>query len=487
MPGATEWAGNCSECNGRNYFGRKDWNDFGPRVGFAWQSVRGFVLRGAYGIMYEADAFNGLFGVVPAGLGGAYGGTYNLAANPTEPWRGIFNWDNGFPTDRYTAATMNPSFANTNTPYAVDPNYGTSPYVQAWNLNIQRELPGKILLERPATSGEKRRECARDAWRSSIRCRHPRSRSTDATSRIRCATPLKRPLTACHIRTPGFNGTVASALRPIPQVRGNATISMYGSPLGFSTYHAFQAIVNRQFASGLTVYANYSWSKNLTNIESSDPGGNSGRPLDAYNLKLEKAVADYDVPHMFKGYFDYTLPFGKGKAMFSNAPRVVNTIIGGWSVSAILNYFSGTPFGFGGSFPLTNGWNGATNRANVAAGNLRAEGFNPANFELSTLGSPNNTYLDRTKFSDPAPLTLGASAFRYSQVRGFGTINEDVGLQKKIQITERVRFQLRAEFLNVFNRHKISTINTGITSPLFGQATNISGNRSIQLGTRVDF
>jgi hypothetical protein len=486
LRGAYEWAGNCSECNGQRYFGRKDKNDFGPRFGFAWQPRTGWVVRGAYGIMYEGDAFNGLFGVVPAGLGGAYGGTYNLASHPTEPWRGIFNWDDGFPTNRYTPPMMNPSFANVNSPNAVDPNYGSSPYVQAWNLNIQRELPWNVVVDAGyiGRKGTGLRE-GRLAMANQVPAWALEKYGSDLNNPVRNAADAATYGIAYPY--PGFNGTVASALREFPQVRGNATIGVYGSPLGFSSYHSFQVVANRQTRRGLTIYANYTWSKNMTNIESSDPGGNGGRPLDTFNLKLEKSISDYDIPHMFKGYFDYALPIGSGKALLANAPRLVNTIVGGWSVSAILNYYSGTPMGFGGSFPLVTGWNGATNRANIAPGQLKADGFDPANFELSTLASPANTYLDKSKFSDPAPLTLGTAAFRYTQVRSFGTINEDVGLQKKHQLAEGVKFTLRAELLNVLNRHKISAINTSVTSPLFGQATNVTGNRSIQVGMRLDF
>jgi hypothetical protein len=101
--------------------------------------------------------------------------------------------------------------------------------------------------------------------------------------------------------------------------------------------------------------------------------------------------------------------------------------------------------------------------------------------------SPNNTLLNKSLFSDPAPLTLGTSAFRYTQTRNFARRSEDFGIQKNTKITEKVRFQLRAEFLNGFNRGTLGGIQTSVTNPQFGQVTSISGNRSIQLGTRLDF
>src|SRR5260370_8874468 len=108
---------------------------------------------------------------------------------------------------------------------------------------------------------------------------------------------------------------------------------------------------------------------------------NSGRPLDYYNLKLEKSVSANDVPHMFKAFADYQLPFGKGKAFLSGG-RLSNAVFGGWSVSTVLNYFSGTPLGFGGSGALSGGWNGAGNRANIAAAQFVPSRIDHTAFQL---------------------------------------------------------------------------------------------------------
>ena len=105
------------------------------------------MLRGAYGIYYEADTFNGLVGVIPGGGAGAYSGTYNLQADPITPWRGIFNWDNGFPTDRRTAPQYDVSFGDKNATFGTDPDYGRKAYVQAWNINLQRQLISRFVLD----------------------------------------------------------------------------------------------------------------------------------------------------------------------------------------------------------------------------------------------------------------------------------------------------------------------------------------------------
>ncbi|MDO8942166.1 MAG: hypothetical protein Q7U75_03235, partial [Desulfobacterales bacterium] len=166
---------------------------------------------------------------------------------------------------------------------------------------------------------------------------------------------------------------------------------------------------------------------------------------------------------------------------------LVNGLIGGWQISGIVNYFSGTPIGFGGATsPLPNGWNGGQ-RPNVAAGELKASTWDPSKFNFATITAPENTYLNKSLFSDPASLTLGTSAMRYTIIRGFGTVNEDIGILKNIRFNEHTRAQIRAEMLNIFNRHIFGGIQTSVTSPQFGQVTSVSGNRSIQLGARFEF
>ena len=424
---------------GRRYFGTRSYNDFGPRFGLAWQASDKWVVRAAYGLFYEGDN-NNSYGATNGATAFPWAGSYLLSADPVNPWAGIFNWDNGFPTNAYVPPSFNPSYANLGgSPSYVDPNYGVVGYTQQWNVNIQRRLPGKFLLDTGYVgnkgSGLKNTTLSRVnqlPW--SIVQQYGRTLTNAVTNEAQAAANgIKYPY-------PGYRGTVAGALRDYPQIQGVNTLSAYAAPLGFSTYHSLQITLDRQFSNGVSMYANYVWSKTLGNIESSFEGENSGS-IDYYNLKLEKTPATYDTPHMFKAYVQYDLPFGKGKAFGSDANKWVNGLIGGWQISAIFNYFSGTPIGFGGATaPLPNGWNGGQ-RPNVAAGELKASTWNPDNFNFATITDPANTYLNKSLFSDPASLTLGTSAMRYSIIRGFGTVNEDFGLLKNIRFNERMRAQ----------------------------------------------
>ena len=486
LPGAYAFAGDCQACTGKRYFGTRSLRDFGPRIGFAWRPINKWTVRGAYGILYDADSFNG-YNPTPLGkaTSTAWGGTYSLGSNPLQAWAGIFHWDNGIPSNVYSPAGLDPSWGNKNRPGMIHPGYGRTPYVQQWNFHIQRELPRRLVLEvgYVGTKATGLRVGELDRL-NQLPVEVLERYGTRLGAIIRSAEQAQAAGVAYPY--PGFSGTVSAALRQYPQVYSNLTVNVYGAPLGFSTYNALQLSLNRKFGKGLTLNANYTWSKTLANLDSSLIGANSG-PLDTYNLKLEKAPATYDRPHVVKAYVNYELPAGRGRKALAGAPRLVDALLGGWSFAAILNYLSGAPLGFSAPSPLSSGWNGALNRANVAAGPLGNPDFDKNRFELSTARSPNNTYLNKALFSTPAPLTLGTSAPRYAQIRGFGAANEDLTLHKAFRIAEGVRLQLRGELLNAFNRHQLGGITTSINSVNFGQVTTVSGNRQVQMGARLEF
>ena len=103
--GAYDFAGSCSTCTGQRYFGKRSYKDLGPRFGLAWQRHAKWTVRAAYGIFFEGDMFNN-YGAVPGAAAFPWPGTYILSADPVNPWEGIFNWDNGFPTDRLSCGVL---------------------------------------------------------------------------------------------------------------------------------------------------------------------------------------------------------------------------------------------------------------------------------------------------------------------------------------------------------------------------------------------
>jgi len=487
LKGAYAFAGDCSGCIGSSYFSPKDWNNFAPRLGLAWRVLPKTTIRAAYAIFFQGPGDHG------SSLGTksrfAWTPTYAYGADPVNPWAGRHNIDDGIPMNEiYQAPEMNPSWHIKNSAGLFDANEGNMPYIQRWNFNIQREITPNFLLD-IGYLGVKGTGLYGGALSrvnqlpASVLQQYGKALTNPVTNEAQAAA------NGVPYPFPGYRGTVAGALREYPQVRGTGTITNVGNHLGFSSTHSFQVVLDKRFSKGFNAYISYTWQKTLANKGAArdfDGAVDKNYPLDYYNLALEKTVMSYDVPHMFKVYGSYELPFGRGRTFLTGAPRPVNAILGGWSVSAVLNYMSGTPLTFtGASHPP--GWNGATNRLNIAAGEIVNSGYSKGNFNFADVGASSNTYLNKDMFSDPDPYTLGTAAHYYTQARGFGTISEDIGLQKNFKYGEKYRFQIRAEFLNLFNRHYLGGIVGDFRSDLFGQVTNVSGNRSVQLGVRVDF
>jgi hypothetical protein len=328
---------------------------------------------------------------------------------------------------------------------------------------------------------------------------------------------LQQPITAQGAGTPcagqsvvpvpyaGFTGSVSQALRPFPQY-GTVTVdsATMDDPFGDYTYHALQAQVTKRVSAGLTVLANYSWSKNITNADSEYPteaawegNGNSGA-LNTYNLKVEKALSQDDIPQRVVLAWTYELPFGKGKK-FANQGGVVNVLVGGWKIAAVQKYQSGTPLAVSspgwtsGIFAGDEGATGSGSRPNIIPGvsvhAVNSSGkfvygkslrFNPAAFAPA----PDFTFGD-------APKALG--------VRELFNSGEDFNVNKAIPMfTERVHTDFRVEFFDVFNRHRFTGFNTSITctptptnncsSSGEGQGTGLAyGPRNIQGSLRVAF
>jgi hypothetical protein len=479
LKGAYSYTGDCSVCNHANSFGRSSGAMFGPRIGFAYRVTPKTVVRSAYGIFYEGTNFNGS---LPSSATAQAYGTWNLSQNAANPWQGLFNWDNGFPQGFYTPPGLDPSYPDRATPFLY--GYGPSPYIQQWNFSVQRDLGKGVVFEAVYIGNKGTRLHAGELAR--INQLQPVDLSLygrTLNSSVQSATDAAKYGIAYPFA--GFKGTVASALRPYPQVVGNSTINAYGSPLGFSTYEGVQLIARKEFGNGLYFNFNYVREKSLGNVFSSTPGDNSA-PLDYYNLKLQKAVTNWDYPWTVKATVSYDLPVGRTRKYFSNMNRLADLAFGGWTVTAILNYLPGLPLTFTSSNPLVNGWNGGPNRPNAAPGPMTVN-VDQSSFNLLAPASSTNRYLNKAVFSDPGPLQLGNSALHYTQARGFASPNEDLSLLKNVFATERVRIQLRAEALNAFNRTILGGIITDTTNPLFGQVTSTSGNRQLQLGMRLEF
>src|SRR5260221_3040922 len=147
-----------------------------------------------------------------------------------------------------------------------------------------------------------------------------------------------------------FTGNINQLLRPFPQYGqfNQEDNSFTPDRSGNSTYHAMQVGLEKRFAQGLSFLVSYTVSKNITDADSAGPGvsgfigTNSFIGQNSYNRRAEKAVSQLDTPQSLVASFFYELPLGRGKR-FLNEGGVVDRLAGGWYVSAIGSYHSGTP------------------------------------------------------------------------------------------------------------------------------------------------
>jgi hypothetical protein len=272
---------------------------------------------------------------------------------------------------------------------------------------------------------------------------------------------------------------------------------------GFYNYHSLQAEVRRRFSQGLYFQANYTFSKNLTNAIGTSQ--TLVEPfLDNNNKALDKSRADYDVTHVFNVNSIYELPFGRGKTFFSGANGIVDRIIGGWQVSAIAAWTSGSPL----TFVDTRGTLNRTARSARQTVNTSLTSAQVRDL-IGFFETPAGIYFINPSVIDPAtgrgangfgsPAFSGQAFFNTNPgqtgnmaravVDGPSYFNLDASIIKNIRIREGMRFQIRAEAFNALNN--VNFFPAGqildIGSASFGRLTQSTGARVVQFAGRFEF
>ena len=211
-------------------------------------------------------------------------GTWALEPNPRQPWAGIFNWDDGPPASLFRPATYDLSWGDRNRPGMFDPDYGRTAYVQNWNFNLQRQLPGGISA-RPRLY---RQQVHRLAHRRAGAGEPASGRGPGAirTQSVQPGTQCAKtqPPTASRIRIRGSPAAWPAPFANTRRFRASRPWPPTAPSLGFSTYHSLNVILNRELANGLTLYSNWVYSKAIGNVRSLNAGDNPNRPIDYYNL-----------------------------------------------------------------------------------------------------------------------------------------------------------------------------------------------------------
>ncbi|MDQ6663716.1 MAG: TonB-dependent receptor, partial [Acidobacteriota bacterium] len=423
-----------------------DRKDFAPRFGFAYLLDKNTVIRGGYGIFFApitGGGFNGsavpvsgfqsssamvttIDGITPA----------NYQANP---------FPDGFVRAPGSSAGLATLIGQSVTGMDRDRH---TPYAEQWNLDVQRTLPGNLLLD--------------VAYAGSRGLRLFGSLNYDQLPNQYLALgdglrqPVPNPFFGKVASGPLSTPTVqlSQLLRPYPQFTG---VTAGNASYGASTYHALQAKLERRFSKGFSVLVSYTFSKLLDDVSPTTtgyPGESfaSGAYQDTTNRAKERAPASFDTPHYLALNSVWEIPVGPGHQILTRG--VASQILGGWQLNGIATFQSGVPLQLGVASNTLNNYGGAQ-RPNWTGKDPTLSG--PISQRL-------NHYFDTSQFSLPLPYTYGNVARLLSVLRAPGLANLDLSIFKNFSLRESLKLQFRIESFNTLNHPQFSLPNTTIGS-----------------------
>jgi hypothetical protein len=501
IPGAVIFAGSGPGRQGSRSLADSYFRAFGPRFGFAYSVNEKTVIRGSYARSY---------GPLMAVSGSAHNQGFTLTDNRSNPNNGIqplFLLNQGFPS--YAVPPfINPAVSNgTTVSWWQGAETTHPPTFDNFNFSIQRQLSKNMVLEASynGVAGSHLQAQLLDynqdnpalltafgSIAQSTQVLNSQVGSTLANS-FNIAAPY-----------PGFKGTVKQALRPYPQYTLIDTYGGQGDHSGHSSYHAGIIRLEKRYGNGFTIQTSYAFSKLLTDADSywgnatTATGGGCCLAADQYNRRLEKSIGQFDVTHNFKAGFVYDLPFGKGRQFLTSGPLA--WIVGGWGVNGVLTYASGLPVGVTSTYvlPLYGATNGRSTPY-VSSYNgwqpTYPTGFDPSRDLFFT--APCST----AACSGPFPVqgtAPGSSNFgfgnstRYNpKLRQFPNLNENLSVARSFPVREAIRFELRAEAFNIFNRVRFGTGGVSLQAQDFGRLNSstdlLNTPRQLQLALKLYF
>ena len=403
---------------------------FAPRLGLALRLPKQTVLRAGFGMNYSVGEYATFARTMAHQPPFANEQTNNVALSADGVGPPLCAQTT--PSTCFTLAEGFPA-PDTTGNYSLDPHYHL-PYVQVWNLDVQKTLRWGVVLN-VGYNGSK-------------------ANHLDITSAPR-ATPSS-PLT-----------------NPANQV------FTYDEALAFSKFSAGTVRVNKRLSSGFAVGANYQYSHSID--DASSVGGTAVRVAQNWqDLDAEEGNSSFDIRHQVSGTYLYELPFGKDKFWVTGG--TASHILEGLSVSGTYSFATGEP--------LTPSYTASAE--NVECGTAGSGRPNQIpGVSLTAGGGSQQQWFNTAAFAAPAsvqgyPCAVFGNAPRNS-IAGPGTIQNNMSLSKTLQLGDTRSMEIRATASNVFNTVQYSGVGTSVTLPTFGQVTSVGAMRSFNFLARFRF
>jgi len=499
-----------------------DRNNWAPRLGFAYTLDSKTVVRGGAGLYYGLNvATNFQF------TGTAFGNTTPIRFTKDNFQTPCATLANPFPSQCPTLANPNPPSQGFSPPQgqkysslalwglpngnSLDTGEARNAEIYQWNLGIQHMFPGQIVigvdysasrsthLPYSSFSGTANRNFLPSSIREQIvNGNLPICAGLGPTDCL--AQQVTNPFQFLFLPGPNqkFNEPTSiyndptipliNLLRPFPQFDGQ-----FGG-LTLLTASAFYNSLQVRFEKRANHYVSFEGNYTLSKAtDNSSAGANSfittslssGNPQVLDNLKAEHSISANDATHRMVLATIVDVPVGRGRWIGHDMNRILDGVAGGWSISAILTFQTGTPITMGIASPrLDDG----SQRPDVICPQVSTGISYHQAASNGLTGNGNPSVFNTACFADPGDQVPGNAPRYFSNLRSDGIHNEDLSLSKEFTIREGMKLQVRGEFFNFTNTPRFNVPNTSVGDSQFGQVTGTLGSpRHMQVGVRFEF
>ncbi len=468
LPGTLVYA----DVTAPRHFVDRDYNNFGPRAGFAYDLTGDgkTALRVGYGLVYLLSESGDTQGDDSNSLG--FSALTPFVAPGAGPFK-AFQFSAGPPSLNVAQGPQGGPSAFRGQAMRYQERNAPTPYLQQWNLTLSRELPGRWVAN-VSYAGNKGTKLFGANY--NLNQLDPVHFALGLQLQDQVTNPFFGQIATGALS--GSRVARSQLLLPLPDYLSVTTYANHGSS---SIYHSLQVTIERRYSGGLSTLISYTNSKQLNDSFSS--AGSAGAigefRLGRFNRRLERAIDQNDVSQRLVASALYELPFGPGKPFLSGLRGLAAHVLGGWQVNGIATLEAGTPLMVRGA----NNFTGINFPDLVRDPSLKRS-------ERSV-----TRWFDTDAFRNPADWAVGNAPRTLPNTRGPAMIDLALSAFKNFRLTERMNLEFRAESFNALNHVNHNNPNASFspnrqgvnTNALFGRVTSALDARRIQMGLRLVF